>query len=427
MEYKKTNCNSYNIHTIKTDKFKTVRMEIIFSLEVKKEILPIYTFLCDILTDCSKKYQRRKDIAIRLEELYKASFYGLTNKVGNLYTASFVLEFIAPNFINEKDYLNEVLKFPFEIINNPKVLNKEFDLTNFNIVKRRILEEIASIKESSDKLALIKALENMDNTSPSSYKVLGEKEDILKITPSSLYEAYLDLFKNNCDIFVIGNINMDEVVKIIKENFKNHIIKTNRPKLDVTNKMRKKVLKVNEPSNFVQSTLVMIYNINNLNKEYKNVAFHVFNYLLGSGGISSKLYKNLRMDNSLCYSVRSLYLKYDELLIIEVSLDKENIKLAEKLIRKSIMEMLNGEYTEDNLNDAKKNLIFSLKMGSDNNVSILNNYLFHYFDDLPLLEERIELINKVTKDDLIKCAKSISLNTIYVQDAKENSSGDNNE
>ena len=247
MEYKKTNCNSYNIHTI-----KTVRMEIIFSLEVKKEILPIYTFLCDILTDCSKKYQRRKDIAIRLEELYKASFYGLTNKVGNLYTASFVLEFIAPNFINEKDYLHEVLKFPFEIIN-------------------------------------------------SSYKVLGEKEDILKITPSSLYEAYLDLFKNNCDIFVIGNINMDEVVKIIKENFKNHIIKTNRPKLDVTNKMRKKVLKVNEPSNFVQSTLVMIYNINNLNKEYKNVAFHVFNYLLGSGGISSKLYKNLRMDNSLCY------------------------------------------------------------------------------------------------------------------------------
>ena len=28
MEYKKYNCNSYNIHTIKTDKFKTVRMEI---------------------------------------------------------------------------------------------------------------------------------------------------------------------------------------------------------------------------------------------------------------------------------------------------------------------------------------------------------------------------------------------------------------
>ena len=91
MEFKKYDCKSYNIHTIKTDKFKTVRMEIIFKREVEKEKMPIFTFLCDILTDSSKEYQRRKDIAIRLEELYKANFYGVTNKVGNLFTASFVL------------------------------------------------------------------------------------------------------------------------------------------------------------------------------------------------------------------------------------------------------------------------------------------------------------------------------------------------
>ena len=45
MEYKKFDCSSYNIHTIKTNKFKTVRMEIIFSREVKKDELPVFTFL----------------------------------------------------------------------------------------------------------------------------------------------------------------------------------------------------------------------------------------------------------------------------------------------------------------------------------------------------------------------------------------------
>ena len=146
MEYKKYDCNSYNIHTIKTDKFKTVRMEIIFSREVEKELMPTFTFLCDILTDSSKHYQRRKDIAIRLEELYKATFYGVTNKVGNLFTSSFILEFIDPKYIKEKNYLKEVLAFPFEVINNPRVKNREFDITNFNIVKRRIKEEVESIK-----------------------------------------------------------------------------------------------------------------------------------------------------------------------------------------------------------------------------------------------------------------------------------------
>ncbi len=424
MEYKKYDCNSFNIHTIKTDKFKTVRMEVIFSREVVKEEMPIFTFLCDILTDSSKDYSSRKDIAIRLEELYKATFYGVTNKVGNLFTTSFILEFIAPHFINEENYLNEVLSFPFEIINNPRVKNKEFDITNFNIVKKRLLEECESIKESSDKLALLNALGKMDNTSPSSFKVLGEKEEIEKITPANLYEAYENLFEHsNCDIFIIGDINMDKAVNIIKDAYKNRVIKLNKPNLLVDNKIRKKTLKVVEDSNFVQSTLVIIYNIHNLAKDLKNTAFHVFNYLLGTGGISSKLYKSLRCDNSLCYSVRSLYLKYDELLIIEVSLDKSNVKLAEKLIRKCLMDMINGKYTLEEIEDAKRNLCLSLKMSSDNNVSILNNYVFNVYDELPLLDTRIEMIKKINKKDLITCGKSLVLNTIYVQNAGDNNEG----
>lgn len=418
MEYQKYNCNSYNIHTIKTDKFKTVRMEIIFSRNVLKEEMASFTFLCDLLTDSSKNYKTRKDIAIRLEELYKSVLYGVTNKVGNLFMSSFVFEFIDPTYINETEYLQEAVSFPFQIINNPRVKNQEFDLTSFNIVKKRMLQEIESIKENPDKLAINKALTNMDSNSPSSFRVLGTKEDVENITPSSLYKAYDNLFNHsNCDIFIIGNANMENIVNIIKDSFKNRVIKLSKPTLLVDNSVRKKPQRVVEKSNFVQSTLVMIYNIQNLTKKQKNIDFHVFNYLFGSGGITSKLYKNLRVDNSLCYSVRSLYLKYDELLIVEVSLDKENVSKAEKLINKSIKEMLESKYTDEVLEDAKKNLIFSLKMGLDNNVSILNNYVFNVYDGLPLIDERIKEIQKVSREDLNNCAKSLKLNTIYIQDA----------
>lgn len=421
MEYKKVSCNSYNIHTIKTDKFKTVRMEIIFSREVNKEEMPFFTFLSDILTDSSLHFPRRKDIAIRLEELYKTTLYGITNKVGNLFTITFVTEFIAPEYINDKNYLNDVLSFPFELINNPNIKNNEFEITNFNIIKKRMKEEIESIKENADKLAIINALTKMDKDSPSSFRVLGTLEQLDSITPANLYEYYLELFNHsNCDIFVIGNLEMNSAVDIIKNSYKNKVIKLYKPELAVDNTSRKKSQMVKEKSNFVQSSLVMIYNINNLEKNLKDSAFHVFNYILGSGGLTSKLYKNLRTDNSLCYGVRSLYLKYDSLLVIQVSLDNKNVSLAEKLIQKSVNEMITGKYTEENIEDAKKNLVFSLKMGLDNNVSILNNYVFNIFDDLPLLEDRIDMIKNVTKDDLMKCAKSLSLNTIYVQEAGEN-------
>lgn len=418
MEYKKIDCTSYNIHTIKTDKFKTVRMEVLFSQSVKKENMPIYTFLSDLLTDTMKFYPRRKDIAIRLEELYKAAFYGITNKVGNLFTVSFIIEFISSTFINEDNYLKEVLAFPFEAILKPNVKNKEFALVPFNIVKRRIIQDIEAIKENADKLAITNALEKMTPSSPSSYKVLGEISDIENITPASLYKAYEELFQNfNCDIFIIGNLNMEEAVQIIKDKFHCHVIKKERPKLIAKNTMRKKAQEVCESSSFVQSSLVMIYNINNLAKELKDVAFHLFNFILGSGGISSKLYRTLRTDNSLCYGVRSLYLKYDELLVVEVSLDDSNVELAKKLIRKAIKDMITGNFTEEELEDAKKNIIFALKNGLDNNATILNNYIFKDFDGLPLLEDRIKLVEKITKEDILKCGASLSINTVYVQRA----------
>lgn len=415
MEYKTFNCNSYNIHTIKTDKFKTVRMEIIFSRNAEKDKLPRFTFLADLLTDSSKKYPSRKDIAIELEELYKANFYGITSKVGNLFTTNFVMEFISPEYIKDKDYLENVIKFPFEIINNPLVKNEEFDITSFNIVKRRMKEEIESIKESSNKLAISDALTIMDEYSPSSYKVLGTLDDLYKITPSNLYKAYTDLFTHsNCDIFIIGNINMDLCAKIIKDNFKNRVIKLSKPQLYVTNKLRKKVLEKENKKDFIQSNLVMIYNIKKLNDFDKDISFHVLNYILG-GGLTSILYDNLRNKNSLCYSVRSMYLKQDGLLIINTLLDKENIVKAKKLIKKSIDELIKGKFELNSLEDTKKMLIMSLRNSLDHNFSILNNYEFKIFDNLPLLEERIDLISKIEKEDIIRCAKMLQLNTIYSQ------------
>ena len=119
MEYKKYDCNSYNIHTIKTDKFKTVRMEIIFSREVKKEEMPIFTFLADILTDSSKEFKRRKDIAIRLEELYKAVFYGVTKE------HSIISDLISPTGENGYNIGTRVRILWFEVYNDVEFVPRE--------------------------------------------------------------------------------------------------------------------------------------------------------------------------------------------------------------------------------------------------------------------------------------------------------------
>ena len=173
MEYKKFLYPSFNLYTVKTNKFKTCQMEIMFKSKAKREDVMLKTFLSDLMSDCSSKYGTRKEVVRYLEELYQASFYGSTNKTGDLLMTSFVLNFLNPKYVKEKDYLEKVLELPFEMILHPAIEADEFDIRNFNIVKNRLHDEILSVGENINRVSLKKALGKLDSLSPSSYGILG--------------------------------------------------------------------------------------------------------------------------------------------------------------------------------------------------------------------------------------------------------------
>ena len=229
MEYKSIDCKSYNIHTIKTNRFKTTKIEVIFRSKVQKETLAINSFLAAMLNESSKKYPTRRKLAIKCEDLYKTYYYSYANKVGDCLNTIFSVNFINPEYISEDNYLNDVVEFLFDMICKPNVQNEEFDLDTFNIVKNNILLDIESIDENAEKKAINNALVTMDQESISSLSILGTKEDVEKITPEKLYKTYQDLLNNSLvDIFIIGNTNMDNIVKHVKKYYQNRKIRTGK-------------------------------------------------------------------------------------------------------------------------------------------------------------------------------------------------------
>ena len=405
---------------VKTNKFKTCQMEIIFRGEAQREDAMVKTFLADIMSDCSEKYSTRKDVARTLEELYQASFYGLTNKTGNILLTSFVLNFLNPKFVNDKKYLENVLSLPFEMILHPAITAQEFDIRNFNIVKNRLYDEILSVNENINQVSLKKALAKLDSDSPSSYGVLGTLKELEKITPKTLALSYQNLLESNCDIFVIGDLDMDIVANIIFKYFKNPIVKTkDLPSLYVNNQIMKRLKTFQEKSKFLETNLVNVYNITDLTIKEKTTTMYFYNYLLGGGGLNTKLYQLLREKNSLCYGVKSVYLKYDNLLVVQTSISKKDVKRAQRLIKQAFKEMKNGDFSEEQLNSAKESFIFSLNLSLDNPSGILNNYVFHIFDDLPFIEDRIKMIEDITKEEIVAIANKIKPNISFVLEGEE--------
>lgn len=404
------NYGSYNLHTIKTDRFKTCHVEVVFRNNVNVEELTIRNVLFDTLLEGSKNYESNRLLNLKLENLYNASVYSVTSKVGNMILTSFCIDFLAPKYSEDK-IIDESLKLLFELIFNPLVNNNEFDKSKVDYVKIKLESELKSIVENPRKIAIIDALKTLGE-SPTSYETNGRVEDLSKINQSNLYEHYEKVLKSDyIDIYVIGNLDSDKVDKIVKKYQQFDIIKNHNVDVFVKNEKRK-LIKENKKTDYFQTNIAFLLNLYNLTDFEKKYVANLYNIILGGGSLQTKLSKKLRIDNSLCYNVQSSYLKYDNMILISTGVDVNGETKAIKLIKDAINEMKTN-ITDEELSEAKELILTSLKMTEDSPSRIIDNLLYRDLGLIDDLEERLINFKKVTKEDIYNLANKISICTIY--------------
>ena len=279
--------------------------------------------------------------------------------------------------------------------------------------KERIKKDIESIIEDQKSYSINKLLNIMCNDTESSINVNGYVKDLDLINSTNLYEYYLDMLEHDyIDIYIIGDLDMERVNEIIKDNFKINILKDHNINYEVKNTLVKKCRKVVDNFNFSQENICIGLNIDNITLFEKNYVGYLYNMILGGGSLDTKLYSRLRGENSLCYNCQSIYQKFDSLIILHTAISKDNETLAIKLMKKAIQDMENGNITHEELDNAKKLVITNLNMSLDNPGRIIDNYIFKNLYGLDDIEVRMENYNSVSREDIIKFAKKVKLNTI---------------
>lgn len=414
MEYKVYKNDTYNLYTIKTDKFKTCHLEIIFKKRIKNEEITINNFLGDYLNYTSKKYNKRKKVIEKLEDLYDASFYEASTRVGQMFFIDFILDFLDPKYTDKK-YLEEVIKFPFEFIFNPNFSNGEANLKDFEVIKNLFRTSILNNKDNPTTYAFRQAFKTLDKDNPASFDYPGTIEDLDRITPEDLYNYYQEFLKDfACDIYFIGNTDMDKVASLVRENYHNNYLPHLEEEYFLKNKPVKKIIDKEEIGPYEQSSLIMLYQTDALTIREKNYVMGYFNSIFGNGSLSNKLCQYLREDNGMCYQTYSLFQKHDNLLIVYAGIDYENKDYCVKLVNKALKEMQQGLFTEEEIAATKNTLVNQIKSSMDTETSILDNCLFHNLTGAPLLNERLKEITTVTKEEIVALSKKIKLNTIYL-------------
>lgn len=414
MEYKKINAQSYNIHFIKTDKFKKVKIRINFKEVTDKEKIVYRNMLSLILLEATMNFPTRRLLDIECENLYNIMINAGSTASGNYNILQFSTVFLNEKY-TEKGMLDESLRFFLSFIFEPYTIDGKFDDQAFNNAKNILKEDIESFNDNPGRYAFSRLYENMCPDSVLRYRSTGYMEDLEKVTSEKLYEYYKELLRTNfVDIFVMGNINIDETTKMIGKYFEINTIKRKNISHFVTqNNFRRKPVIIKEQKPINQSILILGSKLKGITDFEKKYVLPLYNEILG-GSPDSKLFREVREKNSLCYSISSTHSGIASLEYISAGIDKENFDKALKIINIQVKKMSTGDFEEKVLNQAKTTFLASIKEIEDDMNSIINIYEAHEYLDYDLLDEREKNIQFVTVNDIINVSKKIYLDTIYL-------------
>ena len=355
--------------------------------------------------------KKAEAISIKLEELYGAELNCGVDKLGDDHIFKFYIESLNDKYAyKQENILLQSIDLLFDIVFNPLVENGQFNEEYFESEKGNLKQKIEAKKDNKSAYAYTRCIETMYKDQPYGLYSYGYAEDLDKITNKELYETYLNIIKNcKIDIFASGDFT-EEIDSIIEKNteklsareVEQFYIETEE-KTGIIEKVVKEKMDVS------QGKLVIGLDVLENDKN----ATSVYNAILG-GGANSKLFQNVREKASLAYSAGSMYIKQKRNIIIRSGIEIENYDKALEIIEKQIEDMKQEEFSDKDIQNAKELIIASIKSMQDEQDSEIS-YCFgrELMRENIDAEEDIRNIEQVTKEQIVKIAKSVQINTIY--------------
>lgn len=413
MQYSKYHMNNYRIHIIKTDKFKTVLMKINFKRKIEEHEITIRRLLSYVLLNSSKNYQTERELNIKIEDLYNTGINSTVTRSGKYSILSFMINMLNEKY-TEENMLENSIAFLKELIFNPNVDNGAFNQKSFDLMKKALKEEIESFKDNPKTYSKKRLYQETAPDTIISYNYCGNLEDLEEITPESLYDYYKSVIENDIlDIFIIGEVDEEQIKTIISNAIPNFEREAVSEKHYLDYLPPKEENEVEEVGDYNQSNLAISLRFDKLTDFESQYVLQIFNFIFG-GGSESKLFKEVREKNSLCYSIGASSLLLDRLIVVSAGIEAKSSKLAINLIKQCLQDMKDGKFATDDIKKAKTTYINGCKEMMDSPQFIINNYISKEYLGLDLIEDKMKKIKKVTKKMVVELACKIEIDTIYL-------------
>lgn len=418
--------HGYQLHMVPNKKHKTISFVAKFKAPLDKATVTKRALLPYVLQKGTKSYPSSTKLQARLNDLYGAVLSIDGSKKGNYHIFTIRMEFANDKFIpDESSVIDNALNLVNEVIFYPNASNGAFDESVVNREKETLKQKIDSIVDDKMSYANTRLIDNMCEEELYHLHVHGYKDDLSAITAENLFQYYQEAIANDqLDIYVSGDIDMYTMKDKITSVFSREKSEDANNQIDDKQKKVEKVNTVIEKQAIQQAKLHLGYRTYITYGDNDYFALQVFNGLFG-GFPSSKLFINVREKNSLAYYAASRIESHKGLLLVFSGIAPDNYEKAREIIELQMEAMRRGEFNENEINETKGLIVNQLLETMDHSRGITELLYQQVVANCTLPPDQlIENIQRVTKEDIIKVARKIDLDTVYLLTKK---GGESNE
>lgn len=400
---------------VNTNQFKTNEIAVSLALPIKSDTVSANALMINLLSRRSAEYPSLSALNKKLAGLYGAVLSAGVSKVGECQVLKLGVTCLDDRFSLDGESISlKCTELLMSLLFKPRFDdNNSFFGADVESEKRILIEKIEAEENEKRVYVLRQAEKAMFKDEPYGINRYGTIEDIQALTGADIkcsWEKALSSAK--IMVTVVGSANVQKVSDCLLSAFSK--IERNYSGLPepVFVPACSNAKEYMERMDVKQGKLVLGFRVNLKPDDALAPAMRSFCDVFG-GGPYSKLFANVREKLSLCYYCSARYTRLKSMILIQCGCNEENMDKAVNEILNQLDVIKNGDFEEE-FSSSKIGLTDAIMSVNDAPDAIEAWYSSQITDSrIKSPRQSADENNRVTADEIKKCAALLTLDTIY--------------
>ncbi len=409
---------------LRTDKFKSSCMALTLFAPMDAQTVTANALLPSVLRRGTEKYPDTQAISSALDDLCGGTLEARVRQQGEIQCVGFVGSFLDDAFSPDgTPILEPAAQLMGDLLLHPATENGMFRADYVSGEGKNQSDRIRAQINDKRQYSMKRLTQLMCEKEPYGLDKLGFAEQAVNITATQLWDRYQTLLKTApIVLYYCGSAPVERVEQALK------VALADLPERDVipvtpdlVQVERVKTVRTFEDAlDVTQGKLAIGWRTGRVNIHSEDYpALLVLNGIYG-GTTTSKLFMNVRERLSLCYFASSMLDKQKGLMLVSSGIEFDKVEEAREEILAQFQACVTGDFTEQELEAARRAVVSSLTSGEDSQGLI--EFYWQAQDAAGMNQKPMELaqlVEDVTAEQVIAVAKKLELDTIYFLKGKE--------